>query len=182
MWSLNFSKRIQRPNYQSLNPFVNQSTELSFMKGNPFLQPQYAYNTKISHTYKYRFTTSLSYSYVEDFFARITDTLGLQQSFITTLNVANQSTINLGLSLPFSIKKWWSVYLSVNGFHQSYFGNDNDKFNPIDQTTVSVYAQNSFLVKGGWKFEISGWFSSPSIRKRCARNYCMYYKYVAGTL
>lgn len=163
MWSLNFSKRIQRPNYQSLNPFVNQSTELSFMKGNPFLQPQYAYNTKISHTYKYRFTTSLSYSYVEDFFARITDTLGLQQSFITTLNVANQSTINLGLSLPFSIKKWWSVYLSVNGFHQSYFGNDNDKFNPIDQTTVSVYAQNSFLVKGGWKFEISGWFSSPSI-------------------
>ncbi|MFT4603143.1 MAG: iron complex outermembrane receptor protein, partial [Arenicella sp.] len=162
MWALNFSKRIQRPNYQSLNPFVNQSTELSFMKGNPFLQPAYAYNTKISHTFKYRFTTSLSYSYTEDFFAQVTDTLGVDKSFLTSLNVADQSTINLGVSLPFSIKKWWSVYLSLNGTYQQYFAND-DKFTPLNQPTFSLYAQNSFLMKWGFKLELSGWFSSPSV-------------------
>lgn len=162
MWSLTFSKRIQRPNYQSLNPFVNQSTELSFMKGNPFLQPQYAYNTKLSHTFKYRFTTSLSYSYTQDFFAQVTDTLGIDKSFLTSLNVADQSTINLGLSLPFTIKPWWSVYLSVNAFYSSYIAND-PKFNPITQQTVSFYGQNSFLLPGGFKLELSGWFSSPSV-------------------
>ncbi len=162
MWSLTFSKRIQRPNYQSLNPFVNQSTELSFMKGNPFLQPQYAYNTKLSHTFKYRFTTSLSYSYTEDFFAQVTDTLGVDKSFLTSLNVADQSTINLGLSLPFTIKPWWNVYLSVNAFYSSYLAND-PKFTPITQQTVSFYGQNSFLLPGGFKLELSGWFSSPSV-------------------
>jgi iron complex outermembrane receptor protein len=162
MWSMTFSRRIQRPNYQSLNPFESQTTELSFVKGNPFLQPQFAYNAKVSHTFKYRFTTSLSYSYVEDFFAQVTDTLGTSKSFMTSLNVADQSTINLGVSLPFNIKKWWSVYLSVNAFHQSYIAND-DKFTAVSQTTGSFYAQNSFLVKGGFKFEVSGWFSTPSI-------------------
>ena len=162
MWSLNFSKRIQRPNYQSLNPFVNQSTELSFMKGNPFLQPSYAYNTKLSHTFKFRFTTSLSYSYTQDFFAQVTDTLGTDKSFLTSLNVADQSTINLGVSLPFSVKKWWSVYLSVNAFYSSYIAKD-PKFTALTQQTVSFYAQNSFLLKGGFKLEISGWFSSPSV-------------------
>lgn len=162
MWSLSFSRRIQRPNYQSLNPFVNQATELSFMKGNPFLQPQYAYNTRISHTFKYRFTTSLSYSYVEDYFAQITDTLGTDKAFLTSLNVADQSTINLGVSLPFQIKKWWNVYLSINAYSTSYLAND-PKFTPLTQETVSIYAQNSFLLPAGFKLEISGWFSSPSV-------------------
>lgn len=162
LWSLTFSKRIQRPNYQSLNPFVNQSTELSFMKGNPFLQPQYAYNTKLSHTFKYKFTTSLSYSYTEDFFAQVTDTLGQDKAFLTTLNVADQSTVNLGISLPFQVKRWWSVYLSVNAYYSSYLAND-PKFNPLTQQTVSAYGQNSFLLKHGFKLEISGWFSSPSV-------------------
>jgi iron complex outermembrane recepter protein len=162
MWAVNFSKRIQRPNYQSLNPFVNQSTELSFMKGNPFLQPAYAYNAKISHTFKYRFTTSVSYSHTQDFFAQVTDTLGLDKAFLTTMNVADQSTINLGVSLPFSIKKWWSVYLSLNGSYSQYLAQD-DKFQTINQPTFSLYAQNSFLMKWGFKLELSGWFSSPSV-------------------
>ncbi|WP_070138381.1 outer membrane beta-barrel family protein [Crocinitomix algicola] len=162
MWALNFSRRIQRPNYQSLNPFVNQSSELSFMKGNPFLQPQYAYNTRLSHTFKYRFTTSVSYSYVEDYFAQITDTLGTDKSFLTTLNVADQRTITLGLSLPLQVKSWWNVYLSVNAYSTSYLAND-EKFTPLTQETVSIYGQNTFLLPKGFKLELSGWFSSPSV-------------------
>ncbi|MBT8274262.1 MAG: TonB-dependent receptor, partial [Bacteroidia bacterium] len=60
--ALTYSKRVQRPNYQSLNPFEYKIDELSFSKGNPFLQPQYTDNLKLSHTYNYRLTTSVSYS------------------------------------------------------------------------------------------------------------------------
>ncbi|MEM6700802.1 MAG: outer membrane beta-barrel protein, partial [Bacteroidota bacterium] len=61
------------PTYQSLNPFERQLDELSFAKGNPFLQPQYTNNVKLSHTYKYRLTTSLSYSYIRNLSKEITD-------------------------------------------------------------------------------------------------------------
>lgn len=161
-WALTFSRRIQRPNYQSLNPFTWQVNELSFMKGNPFLQPQYGNNVKVSHTFKYRFNTSLSYSYVEDFFAQISDTLGQTQSFLISRNVADEQTVTLGVSLPFSITKWWSVFISVNGFHTSYIGTD-DKFQAVNRFTGSAFGQNTFLLPKGFKFEVSGWFSSPSI-------------------
>ncbi|MBI3136341.1 MAG: TonB-dependent receptor [Bacteroidetes bacterium] len=161
-WALTFSRRIQRPNYQSLNPFTWQVNELSFMKGNPFLQPQYGNNVKVSHTFKYRFSTSLSYSYVEDFFAQINDTLGQTKSYLISKNVADEQTITLGVSLPFSVTKWWSVFISVNAFHTSYIGTD-DKFQAVDRFTASAYGQNTFLLPKGFKFEISGWYSSPSI-------------------
>ncbi len=161
-WALNYSRRIQRPNYASLNPFEYQLDELSFSKGNPFLQPQYTNNIKLSHTYKYRLTTSLSYSRINDFFANVTETQGETQNFLITRNIANQEVWNIGISLPVDLNKWWSVYASVNAYHSSYQGND-DKFVSVDQTTVSLYAQNSFILPKDFRLEISGWFSSPSV-------------------
>ncbi|MCG7860606.1 outer membrane beta-barrel family protein, partial [Flavihumibacter sediminis] len=38
---LSFSRRIDRPNYRDLNPFESQIDELTYQKGNPFLNPQY---------------------------------------------------------------------------------------------------------------------------------------------
>ncbi|MEO0403962.1 MAG: outer membrane beta-barrel protein, partial [Bacteroidota bacterium] len=63
-FALNYSRRIDRPNYSSLNPFEYQLDELGFRRGNPFLQPQYTHNLKLSHTYKYTLNTSVSYARV----------------------------------------------------------------------------------------------------------------------
>ncbi len=161
-WTMNYSRRIQRPNYQSLNPFEYQIDELSFSKGNPFLQPQYTDNIKLSHTYNYRLTTSISYSHISDFFAKVTDTLGATKNFLITRNIANQNIWSLSVSYPFEVAKWWSVYASLNAYHASYQGND-EKFKSIDQSTLSFYGQNTFSLPKGFKLEVSGWFSSPSV-------------------
>ncbi len=160
--ALTYSKRIQRPNYASLNPFEYKIDELSFSKGNPFLQPQYTDNLKLSHTYNYRLTTSISYSFVKDYFARITEAVGDDQNFLTTRNVANQKVINLGISYPTSFNKWWSIYFSLNAY-RSIFEATNPDFNPISQNTLSFYAQNTFKLPKGFRAEVSGWYSSPSI-------------------
>ncbi|MEM6965502.1 MAG: TonB-dependent receptor [Bacteroidota bacterium] len=161
-WALTYSRRIQRPDYASLNPFEYQLNELSFSRGNPFLQPQYTNNIKLSHTYKYRLTTSLSYSRINDFFAKITETLGETRNFLITRNIANQDIVNLGVSYPFDVNKWWSVYTSVNAYRAAYQGSD-ENFVSVDRTTVSLYAQNSFILPEGFRLEVSGWFSSPSV-------------------
>jgi len=66
------------------------------------------------------------------------------------------------LSFPFDITNWWSIYVSVNAYHANYKGTD-DRFLAIDQSTATVYGQNSFVLPKGFKLEVSGWFSSPSI-------------------
>ncbi|MCL6272561.1 TonB-dependent receptor family protein [Muricauda sp. 2012CJ35-5] len=161
-FALTYSKRIQRPNYQSLNPFEFKFNELSFGKGNPFLQPQYTDNFKLSHTFNYRLTTSLGYSYISDFFARVTVADGESASFLTTLNVADQEVINLGVSYPKKIANWWNVYLSVNAYISDYKPT-SPEFLAVKQETLSFYAQNTFTISKDFKMEVSGWYSSPSI-------------------
>ena len=160
--ALTYSRRIQRPNYASLNPFEYKIDELSFSKGNPFLQPQYTNNLKLSHTYNYTLTTSLSYTYISDYFARVTVAEGASRNFLTTLNVADQEVINLGISYPKKINDRWNLYFSLNAYYSNYKATSPD-FLPVSQETLSFYAQNTFSLPGGYRMELSGWYSSPSI-------------------
>ena len=160
--ALLYSRRVQRPNYESLNPFEYVIDELSFSKGNPFLQPQYTDNLKFSHTYNYRLTTSLSYSYISDFFAQVTVAEGESRNFLTTRNVADQEVINMGISYPKNIKEWWEVYLSINAYLSNYKAN-SPEFLPVRQETLSLYAQNTFTLPKQIRMELSGWYSSPTV-------------------
>ncbi|MEM6685300.1 MAG: TonB-dependent receptor [Bacteroidota bacterium] len=161
-FALSYSRRIQRPNYQNLNPFEFQLDELSFSRGNPFLQPQYTDNFKISHTYRYTLTTSLSYSYVSDFFAQVTEAEGENRNFLNTRNVADQEVFNLSVSYPFKVNDWWRAYANVYGSYSKYTAT-NPAFLSIDQETFGFYAQNTFSLPKDIKLEVSGWYSSPSI-------------------
>ncbi len=161
-FALTYSKRIQRPTYESLNPFEYVIDELYSSKGNPFLQPQYTDNVKFSHTYNYRLTTSLSYSHVSDYFARVTVPESRNRSFITTLNVADQEIINFGISYPKNINDWWNLYVSLNAFTSAYKAN-SPEFISLKQETLSLYAQNTFTLPKDIRMEVSGWYSSPSV-------------------
>jgi len=160
--SLTYSRRVDRPDYRSLNPFEYNIDELSFSKGNPFLKPQYTHAIKLSNTYNYTFTTSLSYSFINDFFAQITDTIGNNRNFISPQNMANQQVINIGISYPMNITKWWSLYTSLNAF-RSIYKSESTKFIPLTRNTFGFYASNSFILTKNYTAEISGWFSSPSV-------------------
>lgn len=161
-WALTYSRRIARPNYEELNPFQYQINELSFRRGNAFLQPQYTNNYKLTHTYKYTLNTSFSYSHVSDFSAQVTQSEGLASSYITSLNVADQHTYNLSVSYPLKINDWWSVFANVYGFYSNYVAND-PAFIPVDRTTYGGYAQSTFTLHPKLSFELSGWYNSPSI-------------------
>lgn len=160
--ALTYSRRIQRPTYQSLNPFQYKIDELSFRQGNPFLQPQYTNNIRLAHTYNYRLTTSFTYTYISDFFAQVTEALGEDQNFIITRNVANQRVYNIGVSYPTRINDWWNIYFSINAFRSEYEATSPD-FLPVEQNTLSFYGQNTFKLPAGITLEVSGWYQSPSI-------------------
>ncbi|WP_378172734.1 TonB-dependent receptor domain-containing protein [Aquimarina sp. SS2-1] len=160
--ALLYSRRIQRPNYQDLNPFEYQLDELSFRRGNPFLQPQYTDNIKLSHIYKYTLTTSFSYSFVSDFFAQVTEAVGENTNFLSTRNVADQQVYNLSFSYPFKVNNWWRAYANVYGSYNKYTAT-NPAFISTSQKTFGLYAQNTFSLPKNYKLEISGWYSSPSI-------------------
>jgi len=73
-FALAYSRRIDRPIYQDLNPFEYRINEYHFHKGSIDLRPQYSNTVSLTHTYKYKLNTRLSYSHVTDMFGQIVDT------------------------------------------------------------------------------------------------------------
>ncbi len=161
---LTYSRRIDRPSYQDLNPFEFQLDELTFGKGNAFLNPQYTHNIQLSHTFNYTLNTSFSYSRTNDFFTRITDTVNTSASFITFVNLANQQTWNLTVSYPFSPTEWWSIYSNVSAYRVKNVADYGDgKTINVDANVFSLFSQHTFSLPKDFSIELSGFYSSPGI-------------------
>lgn len=162
--ALVYSSRIDRPNYQELNPFEYKLDELSFRKGNPFLNPQYSDKIELSHSYKYATTTSIGYSHTTDFFAQITDTISGGKSFLTSKNLATEDVISANVSTSLQPVKWYSLYLNAGVYKQSYDADFGDN-KTIHTSFISFnsYMQNTIKLPYNFTFEISGWFNSGGV-------------------
>ncbi|KAA9041891.1 TonB-dependent receptor [Ginsengibacter hankyongi] len=162
-FNLNYSRRIDRPGYQDLNPFEDKLDELTYRKGNAFLNPQYTNSFQLSHTFLYKYVTSISYSHIKDYFAQIIDTVQ-NKSFITQKNLAQQNIFSLNFSAPVTITKWWSSFATLNAYHSAYLANFGigKKIN-VNVDALSIYTQQSFSIKKGPTFELSGFYNTPSV-------------------
>ncbi|MEO5942782.1 MAG: TonB-dependent receptor [Ferruginibacter sp.] len=163
-WGLTYSRRIDRPAYQDLNPFEFKINDYTFQKGNTQLRPQYTNSYGISYTYKYKLNTLLNYSHVKDIFTQLPDTIDISKSFLTKKNLATQDIVSLNISYPFQYK-WYSLFVNSNSYYSKYkadYGAVGRKIN-LDVFAYSFYVQNGFNLGKQWKAEISGFYNSPSI-------------------
>jgi iron complex outermembrane recepter protein len=164
MFNLTYSRRIDRPGYQELNPFEAKLDELTFQKGNAFLRPQYTNSFELTHTFKYRYNTTLGYSHITDYSTQIIDTAEGNKSFITQKNLASQDIYSINFSAPVQFASWWSLFGNINVNHSLYKANfpDGKKIN-TQVTSGSFFAQNTFSLKGGFNIELSGFYQLPTI-------------------
>ena len=174
-FGITYSRRIDRPAYQDLNPFEFKLNDYSFMKGNTNLRPQYTNSFGLTHTYKYKLNTQLNYSHVKDIFTQLPDTTEGSKSFLTKKNLATQDIVSLNISYPFQYK-WYGFFVNVNSYYSIYkadFGGGDRKVN-LDVFAMSFYMQNTFNLGKGFKAELSGFYTSPTIWQGTFKSIAMY--------
>ncbi|MBD0349864.1 MAG: TonB-dependent receptor [Flavisolibacter sp.] len=164
-WNFTYSRRIDRPAYQDLNPFEFKLDEYTFQKGNTELRPQYTNSFGITHTYKYKLNATLNYSHVKDIFTMLLDTAEKSKSFISKKNLATQDIVSLNVSYPFIYKNFTS-FVNANTFYSQYNA-DFGEGRTIDLNTfaLSLYSQNTlkFGKTKAWTAEVTGFYNSPAI-------------------
>ena len=160
---LTYSRRIDRPAYQDLNPFEFKLDDYTFMKGNINLRPQYTNSYGITHSYKYKLNTRLNYSHVKDMFAQLPDTVNKSAAFMSKRNLATQDVLSLNVSYPFQYKSF-SSFANLNA-HYSHYQADFGIGRKIDEAVpaFNFFAQNSLRFAKTWTAELSGFYSSPTI-------------------
>ena len=159
----NYSRRIDRPNYQDLNPFENKLDQLTYEKGNAFLKPQYANNFELNYTFKSMVTASIGYSHVKDYAVTITDTINGSGTYLQRRNLATQRNYSFNIGSPLPIRKWWNGYVNFWYNYQFVEGSFNGTNLSIKGPSFGGYMQQTFTLGKGYSAEVSGWVNGSGI-------------------
>jgi hypothetical protein len=161
--SLTYSRRIDRPAYQDLNPFEFKLDEYTFQKGNINLRPQYTNSFGLTHTYKYKLNTALNYSHVKNMFVQLVDTAEGSKAFISKRNLATQDIVSLTMSYPFKYKSY-SAFANMSTNYSQYkadFG-DGRKVD-LNAFGLNFVTQHSLKFARTWTAELTGFYNAPTI-------------------
>ena len=122
--SFSYSRRIDRPGYDDLNPFLYYLDPYTFGKGNPFLKPQYTNNFEFDYTYNKTISVNIGYSQTNDAITQIllTDT-AKKATYQTNLNLQTQNSYYISINSPYTINKWFTGNINVNGYYNQFIGN-----------------------------------------------------------
>ena len=159
---LTISRRLDRPPFQNLNPFLYVINKYTYETGNPYMLPQYSWNFELSHQYGELLTTGISYNLISNYFSQIflADT-SRTILYYTQGNVGKVYNLGLSVSLNLTPVKWWSMQLTaVYNYKQLRGFNGNSYTSTINQLNVNVNNQLDF--GKGYAGEISGFYTSRS--------------------
>jgi len=159
--SLAYSRRIDRPAYQDLNPFIYLLDELSFWQGNPYLQPQLTHRGALQYVYKSATIVGISYAYTDQFSTRITDTLETIKIVMIPRNLGTQQNASLFLTHNYAPAKWWDFTLNGTLYHL-YNKVQLDVQRPLElkQWAGRFSLQQRFKLPHAFTGELSSYFNT----------------------
>jgi len=160
--NFSYSRRIDRPQYDNLNPFVFHLDPYTYQKGNPYLKPQYTNNFEFNYTYNKSITLTLGYSRTTDVITEVPGTdPATKVSFITQDNLQVQNAYNANLYAPYTITKWWEGNVNATVFYLGFKSNgleggDLDR----GQVAYNIRTTQTFTPISGYKAELTGNYQS----------------------
>jgi outer membrane receptor protein involved in Fe transport len=174
---LNYSRRINRPNFWQLTPFTDSSDFLNLSKGNPGLNPEFTNSLELSYmkTFKNKdnILLSLYYKNTNDLITRYQivqqePATGKDQIINTYINANSSYVTGLEAILKKKVTKWWDMTTNLNLFTSkididdpaladqdqfaSWFGKINNTFKLPKNFTIQLsadYQSKTILPPGG---------------------------------
>ncbi|MDF0715453.1 outer membrane beta-barrel family protein [Muricauda sp. 334s03] len=163
---LSYSRRVDRPGLQQVNPIREFATPLISSFGNPNLVPQFTSSYEANYTKRIKngsITGGIFYRRISDEINRAiyVDRLDLNKTILTHDNFDKTSAYGVELSTNYRPAKWWNINGSFDMFSQTQRGltetlNTTDP-NPseediveqkvkVDNTAWNLRMNNSFTV------------------------------------
>lgn len=169
---LNYTRRINRPNFFQLMPNTDYSDPLNYQTGNPNLKPEFTHSLELSYQKTYgkksnTFLATLFGKYTTNLIARYQNWGKLGQSidsaYITTYVNASAAYAS-GLELIFrnTFTKWWDVITSANVYYSKINGSNVIAGLENERTSWSGKMNHNFKFNKGWSVQISGEYQGKS--------------------
>lgn len=163
--SANYGRRIDRPNYASLNPFVYYIDEYTFRYGNPFLNPQYTNSYSVSYMFKNKYKFDLNYSNTKDAITNIILTDPVTNSISQTdANLGRFRSYSFNINAPIKITSWWNTYNNIS-FYYNQYKSDNIAGAPpqLEKFAWQASTNHTFTIDSQSSAEVRANYISPNV-------------------
>jgi hypothetical protein len=164
-FSLNYGRRINRPDYESLNPFVQFIDKYTFEQGNPGLKPQFSDNIELSHLFMGgAISTTLNYTKVNNIIQQVIEQhTATNETFVKQANIATLDQFGIAIAGQAPIAKWWNINVYTNFYTNRFRGLVNNAYVDLSSPTFLLNASNTFKLGKGWNAELSGFYRSEGL-------------------
>ena len=161
---ISVSRRIDRPNYSQLNPFLFLIDVTTYATGNPSLLPQFTWAYEMNYTIK-NINLTLGYSHTEKNqnvviarFKEVFPNIPSEDNVTVQIpvNLSSSDYFGLTVAAPIKISNWWNMINNANVFYNHVNGNLGGTTLDKGRAVADVRTNNTFTFKKGWTAELSG--------------------------
>jgi ferric enterobactin receptor len=163
--SVSLSRRIDRPTYNQLNPFRAYIDATTYFSGNPSLFPQLSYNVELTHTFKQKFITSISYSRTDQPIISVVQPApeGNRQAVSTFQNLTRSDYYGLTMTIPVQPTSWWSMDNNLVAYYQRFIGELAGTSLNAGLPAYTINSTNTFTLGHGWTADLTGNYQSHQL-------------------
>lgn len=156
--ALSYGRRIDRPFYQDLNPFIRPLDKFTFYSGNPTLRPMFSQNLSFTYSFKQYLSAALSYSVTKN---QINETIEIDASklyFSRPGNIGKSESSTVSVNGTIQFAKWLSTNYYSEVTHTHYVSQLYTQKLDARGTYFYFNLNNSFQFGKGWSGEISCYY------------------------
>jgi outer membrane receptor protein involved in Fe transport len=164
---LSYSRRVRRPQYNDLSPFMTYSDRRNFFSGNPDLNPEFSDLYEVGHI-KYiekgSVSSSLYYRHTTDKIIPIRR-VDVATGFSTTLpeNLAIENSFGAEFTGSYSPYQWWKMDGSINFFRAITDGGNLDSSFQSDTYSWFARMTSRFTFWKNTDFQLRGNYEAPQL-------------------
>ncbi|MEO5995506.1 MAG: TonB-dependent receptor, partial [Chitinophagaceae bacterium] len=163
-FTFSYSYRIDRPNYQNLNPARSYLDPYTYSSGNAYLKPQYTHSLELRHGYKEKIFTSFAASFIRDLQFYFIQPLDEKMTRRMPENIGNSEAYSLTLSFPVKVRNGWTIQGTLMGNYSAFDFTYKGSPIHVQQIAGRLNASNAFAFGKGWTGELAGWLNTPAVQ------------------
>lgn len=160
--NLNFSRKINRPDFNDLNPFQFYLSPYSIWTGNENLRPQYANITEFTYTYKNAYSFFIGHENLNNNYTHLI--FQDDSTKISTYRASNfkvRNNLNIGININKELFKWWTISYSAQYTFFKYNSIVNNSPFIVTSHKFNISLDNTFILPKDFTINVFGFYTSP---------------------
>lgn len=174
---VSYSRRVRRPTYGDLSPFVTFSDQRNYFSGNPNLNPEFTNAFELGHLKYFEkgsFSSSLYYRQTSGKIESIRSVNSAGISTTLPLNLVGQNSYGAEFATNYTPAKWWKL-----DFSWSFFRAITDGSNVSDSYKSDTYSwfarqTSKFNLPKGIDLQVRANYEAPQLLAQGRRGYLFY--------